>query len=85
MFDRASLGNVIQAVGAVHAMLVAQFGLGFDHVMRWGPAGGMRDCPDMFRPRALPEWPESEQYSFDWNSLKHDPEPFQYYPLPQIP
>ncbi len=85
MFECANLGNVIQAVGAIHVLLVSQFGLGFDHVMRLRPDGMMSDCPDMFRPKKLPEWSECEQYSFDWNSLKHSSQPYEYHPLPEIP
>jgi len=84
-FACASLGNVIQAVGGVHALLVAQYGPGFDHVMRLAPNGIPTDWPDLFRPKDLPKWPEAEQYSFDWDTLRHDKEPYQKHPLPEIP
>lgn len=85
-FSDASLENVIQAIGAVYVLVVAQFGLGFDHKMQLSySVGHFLDCPDIFRVRELPQWSDDEQYQFDWEFLKSSPHPYSFHPLLEIP
>ena len=84
-FGQASLNNVIHAVGGVYALLVAQFGLGFDHTLRPLYGGGMLDVPSIFRVRRLPEWSEDETYDYNWDVLKSQLDPYDYHLLPEIP
>lgn len=84
-FSDASLENVIQAVGGVYVLLVAQFGLGFDHKLQLSFTGFLQDSPDLFCPRKLPQWSDSEQYQFDWENLKSSTQPYQFHPLPKVP
>jgi len=63
-FSDASLENVIQAVGGVYVLLVAQFGLGFDHKIQLSFTGYLQDSPDFFRVKELPQWSDDEQYQF---------------------
>ncbi len=85
-FDRASLWNAIQAIGAVYTLLVAQYGPRFDRAVHGTVVGvPFMDPPDMFSTRALPHWPNDERYEFDWNSLKGTADAYQYHPLPEIP
>jgi hypothetical protein len=84
-FSDASIGNVIQAVGGVYVLLVAQFGFRFDHKIQLSFTGSLQDSPDFFRVRELPQWSDAEQYQFDWESLKSSAQPYAFHPLPEIP
>ena len=84
-FKHANLGNVIQAIGGVYTLLIAQFGPGFDSVMQMSPIGYPISVPDIFQVRKLPDWPEEEQYSFDWTKLKEDVDRYRFHELKEIP
>ncbi|MGK5087012.1 hypothetical protein WDW86_05595 [Bdellovibrionota bacterium FG-2] len=63
-FCRATLGNLIEAVGAVYVLLVAQYGLGFDHYLRFSNEGFQQDMPTFFRVKDFPQWEPDENYVF---------------------
>lgn len=83
-FKDASLENVIHAIGAVYAILDAQFGFGFQLEMvdrSWGPGDGQ-----IFSLKSIPKWNLNEQYAdINWESLKKNPDPFNFCPIPRIP
>jgi hypothetical protein len=85
-FAQASLENVIHAVGAVYVLLLAQFGCGFDDENQSSSCFGNYVCayPDLFGIKSEPQWTDSEQYQFDWESLKKSQDSFDYCHLPEI-
>ena len=84
-FGHASLENVIYSVGGVYALLVAQFGPGFDYTLRSQFINRfVQSMPSLFSVN-LPEWGDNEKYNFDWNSLKNTNDPFDYHPIDIIP
>ena len=86
LFKEAELENVIQAITGVYTLLIAQFGLGFDHKLQLRyENGNTMDKPDLFRVKNLPEWNEEEKYEFDWDQLKSSQEPYIFNSIPIIP
>lgn len=84
-FANASLQNVIEAVGGVYTLLVAMYGLGFDHTLKmsWHHFQ-MVDTPTFFRAIDYPSWDADEKYDYNWEILKMEEERFQLHPLPEI-
>jgi len=85
-FDCASLKNVINAVGAVFAILFAQFNVfAFDphHPVGEYNIDGDALSYDNCRLTVEPpkQWQTDEHYDFDWTILKNDVSPFQSYPF----
>ena len=84
-FSDASLKNVIEAVGGVYVLLVASYGLGFDHNLKMSyHHHHMEDTPTFFRAIKLPIWEEPENYDYVWENLKTETEKFQFHPLEEI-
>ncbi|MEE9339827.1 MAG: hypothetical protein V3U87_17280 [Methylococcaceae bacterium] len=83
-FEHASLGNAIQAVGAVYTLLVAQFGIGSENFMVLLPSGQKTTSRDIFSLSKSPKWSMSEKYEYDWRTLKDDPDPYQLHSLPEL-
>ncbi|MFN8673464.1 MAG: hypothetical protein U0457_15440 [Candidatus Sericytochromatia bacterium] len=84
-FSKCSLKNVIYSVGGVYVLLVAMYGIGFDHNLKYSyNLARMVDTPSFFRVLDYPQWPISEQYNYNWDNLKTEPIPFQNHPIPVI-
>jgi hypothetical protein len=83
-FNQASLDNVIQAVGAVYVLLVAQFGPGFDHISQIS-SGTIHIIPTLFGLKNQPKWSDEEKYDFNWEELKKTKESYIFHRLPEIP
>ena len=83
-FASASLSNVISAVGAVYALLDAQFGYGFQLEMndrQWST-----NDDQIFSLKTVPTWTAAEEYSFkDWPALKASGNPYNHCPIPRRP
>jgi len=90
MFNEASLENVITAISGVLVILYAQI----DHIAETGLYREGRTmllsvenngCTNpmfvdtIFNIKRPSSWREYEKYSFDWETLKTEPEPFQKY------
>lgn len=85
-FSFASLKNSIEAVGGVYVLLVAMYGMGFDHTLKMSwHHHHMVDTPTFFRVLDYPNWTENENYSYDWNELKLETDKFELHSLPIIP
>ena len=85
-FNRASLINVIHAIGAVYVLLIAQFGFGFDHKLIFSWHGvNQKIIPSLFSTSQLPEWLDTEKYEYNWIDLKKTGKPYQYHSIPIIP
>ena len=81
-FSSASLRNVIEAIGAVHVLIWAQYGP-IDNQIGWRT--GIRTAPaSYFSLRASPTWSPDESYQFDWDTLKSTSQPYDYHPIPQV-
>jgi hypothetical protein len=82
-FSSASLRNVIEAMGAVHVLIWAQYGP-IDNQIGW--SSGIRAAPaSYFSLRTSPSWSPDERYQFDWNALSSTSQPYDYHPVPQVP
>ena len=82
-FSSASLRNVIESIGAVHVILLAQYGPIGIEIGKWN---GRRVAPvSYFSLRASPKWSPEESYQFDWDALSSTSQPYAYHPVPQIP
>lgn len=84
-FEHASLRNAIQAIGAVYALLVAQYGPWFGRVLH-GIVNGVpfANPPDMFGLEAGPTWAVDERYEFSSDLLRESTDPYQNHLLPEI-
>lgn len=83
-FADASFENVIKAIGAVYALLDAQFGFGhhFDDMER--PFLSKEN--EVFVLKNFPKFiPPSDYDNFDWNALKASGSPFSFCPVPVRP
>ena len=71
----------------MYALLVAQYGLGFDRTLQYSYRGNatFRDVPTLFRVKDLPKWPDEEKYEYNWDTLKTTPDPYDYHLLHEIP
>ena len=85
-FSFASLNNAIEAVGGVYVLLVAMYGMGFDHTLKMSwHHHHMVDTPTFFRVLDYPKWDATENYVYDWNILKLEADNFEFHLLPNIP
>ena len=85
-FPFASLKNAIESVGGVYVLLVAMYGMGFDHTLKMSwHHHHMVDTPTFFRVLEYPNWDTNEKYDYDWNVLKLEENKFQFHLLPNIP
>lgn len=85
-FPFASLKNAIESVGGVYVLLVAMYGMGFDHTLKMSwHHHHMVDTPTFFRVLDYPNWDTNEKYDYDWNVLKLEENKFQFHLLPNIP
>ncbi len=89
MFMKASLDNVLQALAGVFVILYAQI----DYLAETGLIREGRTmmflveddgCTNPMQVDSIfnikrPSWKDAEKYSFDWDTLKIYPEPFQKY------
>lgn len=85
-FSQANFGNMVDAVTALAAVLASQFYIvAFDGAV-WGKGrdadGFAHGIGDYFRIKFPTNWPQVEQYDFDWKALKQDASRFQDYPYP---
>lgn len=81
-FSEASLKNVIEAVGGVYVLLIAMYGIGFDHILKLSfHNASMRDVPTFFRASKFPTWNKEHLYDYNWEVLKNNEFPYQNHPL----
>lgn len=84
-FQRASLGNLIEAVSGVFCILFSQFHfLAFDPYHQPSMFSSDDSGPTFFHERSLfvvrtCAWPADERYNFNWNSLKNSAQPFKQF------
>jgi len=85
-FSRANLGNLLLSITALIVLLRAQF---FDGVFSseatlfasFGPSDGFtRTFGDSFTIKAPENLPALERYSFDWETIKSEDDPFVNFP-----
>jgi hypothetical protein len=84
-FDKASFEHMIDSVCGLQVVLCSQF---FTNDFQpsptlldvGGPTNGLELGAGQFLSVQFPvNWPKKEQYNFDWNTLKLEPDPFQKY------
>ena len=82
-FHLATFNQMIEAMGGLVITLSAQFYTydfipGNDLLALQGPNDGMEwAIGDYFRIKFPSDWPTDHQYDFDWQSIEHEPDPFQ--------
>ena len=87
-FQNATFGSMLDAVCGCLAILSAQFrdndfSPQSGALLLEGPSDGLDDAIGGFFRVGFPQsWPASERYSFDWQSLRNHPDPFQDFPYP---
>jgi hypothetical protein len=81
-FPRASLENVLNAVGGLYIILFSQFFIfaGPDNTMHgFGTSDSgqaISKTGDIFEVVPATNWQDDELYDFDWDAIRHDPDPF---------
>ena len=81
-FEQANFGNLLDAVSALVVLLASQFYThDFSHLVllaAMGPGDGFETAiGNYFLVKHPNDWPANDRYSFDWQQLKNDPDPFQ--------
>jgi hypothetical protein len=81
-FGQANLGNLIEAVCGLVALISAQFlnlDFGPSYILGDGPSDGFDFATGgYFLVKYPDDWPVAERYEFDWEVLKNsEPDPFQ--------
>jgi len=83
-FEKATLDNVIQAIGAVYVILSAQYAPWFDEPAARRVMGLDPLRVGMFVLTQEPEWDEVNQYEYNWHDLKQTADPYDYHSIPII-
>jgi hypothetical protein len=85
-FNKGNFGNLIDAICGLVAIMSAQFlDEDFGPSIRGlenGLTDGFEYATGGYFLVKFPDWPASERYDFDWQTLEKDPEPFQKFPYP---
>lgn len=82
-FDLATFEHMIDGMGGLVILLSSQFygydfGPGNNFITVEGSHDGMESSiGGYFRIRYPADWPTDQQYDFDWQKIKHEPDPFQ--------
>ena len=99
-FHQASLENVITSCSAIYVLISASLGFHFDYETSYRETrfnldvGGTNVEGDTisidkitlpFKTLTFPKWEAIERYSFDWQTLKLQSEPYIFHPLMEIP
>lgn len=86
-FTKASLNNVLNAVGAAFAIVFSQFHMFVFTQLQTTSSWQSTDDSELsgennlFSIRLPQSWNETELYGFEWSEIKDNLEPFQNYPF----